>query len=78
MADAPPPRVGNVLHPVDDVEHAARSSGDVFGFALKFADGDRYAALDAGGVTLALAGTAEDATGVVAAASIKVCPPTGG
>ena len=64
--------IRNVLHPVADVAAAAAFYRDVFGFGEKFVDGDRYAALDAGGVTLALAGPAEDVTGGVPAASIKV------
>ncbi|WP_051342852.1 VOC family protein [Pseudonocardia spinosispora] len=67
-----PVRIGNVLHPVADVEAAVRFYADTFGLAAKFVDGDRYAALDAGGVTLAVAGPAEDVTGGVPAASFKV------
>jgi predicted enzyme related to lactoylglutathione lyase len=67
-----PVKIGNVLHPVADVDAAVRFYADVFGLAAKFVDGDRYAALDAGGTTLALAGPAEDVTGGVAAASFKV------
>jgi len=67
-----PARIGNVLHPVTDVAAAASFYGRVFGFATKFTDGDRYAALDGGSITLALAGPAEDVTGGRAAASIKV------
>jgi len=65
-------RIGNVLHPVADVTAAAGFYGRAFGFATKFTDGDRYAALDGGSITLALAGPAEDVTGGRAAASIKV------
>ena len=65
-------RIGNVLHPVTDIAAAADYYGRVFGFATKFQDGDRYAALDGGGITLALAGPAEDVTGGIAAVSIKV------
>ena len=68
----PPVKIGNVLHPVDDVAAAVAFYRDAFGLGLKFADGDRYAALDAGGTTLALAGPEEDVTGGVAAASFKV------
>jgi predicted enzyme related to lactoylglutathione lyase len=65
-------RIGNVLHPVTDVSAAAGFYGRAFGFATKFTDGDRYAALDGGSITLALAGPAEDVTGGRAAAAIKV------
>ena len=65
------PRIGNVLHPVGDVPAAVEFYGSVLGFATKFVDGQRYAALDAGGITLALAAPEEDVAGV-AAASVKV------
>ena len=65
-------RIGNVLHPVTDVAAAAGYYGRAFGFATQFIDGDRYAALDGGSITLALAGPAEDVTGGRAAVSIKV------
>jgi predicted enzyme related to lactoylglutathione lyase len=68
----PPVKIGNVLHPVGDVAAAVRFYREAFGLGLKFADGDRFAALDAGGTTLALAGPEEDVTGGVAAASFKV------
>ncbi|MBO0875140.1 MAG: VOC family protein [Pseudonocardia sp.] len=69
---APPVRIGNVLHPVADVAAAVRFYEDAFGISSKFIDGDRYAALDAGGTTLALAGPAEDLTDGIPAASFKV------
>ncbi|ALG15162.1 VOC family protein [Kibdelosporangium phytohabitans] len=65
-------KIGNVLHPVADVDAAVRFYSAAFGLAPKFVDGDRYAALDAGGTTLALAGPEEDVTGGVPAASFKV------
>lgn len=65
-------RIGNVLHPVRDVAAAVHFYEHAFGIATKFIDGDRYAALDAGGTTLALAGPAEDVTGGIPAASFKV------
>ncbi|MGD9989732.1 VOC family protein [Pseudonocardia sp.] len=71
MSDTPA-RIGNVLHPVADIGAAVTFYGSVFGFATKFVDGERYAALDAGGTTLALAAPEEDVTGGVPAASIKV------
>lgn len=67
-----PVKIGNVLHPVADVDAAVRFYAEAFGLTPKFVDGDRYAALDAGGVTLALAGPTEDVTGGVPAASFKV------
>jgi len=68
----PPVKIGNVLHPVGDVAAAVTFYREAFGLGLKFADGDRYAALDAGGTTLALVSPEEDVTDGVAAASFKV------
>lgn len=65
-------KIGNVLHPVADVEAAVRFYTDVFGLATMFVDSDRYAALDAGSTTLALAGPTEDVTGGAPAASFRV------
>ncbi|MEV0084536.1 VOC family protein [Saccharopolyspora sp. NPDC050642] len=67
-----PVKLGNVLHPVADVDAAVQFYAATFGLATKFVDGDRYAALDAGGTTLALAGPSEDITGGAPAASFKV------
>jgi predicted enzyme related to lactoylglutathione lyase len=64
--------IGNVIYPATDVAAAVSFYGTALGLATKFVDGDRYAALDAGGTTLALAGPAEDVTGGVPAASFKV------
>ena len=72
MGDESAPRVSQVLHPVADVPAAIDFYGRAFGFAVAFADGDRYAALEAGPVKLALAGPAEDVTGGESAASVKV------
>ena len=70
------PRLRNVLHPVTDVPAAIAYYSDAFELTTKFIDGDRYAALDAGGVTLALVGPEEDITGGVVAASLKVASLT--
>ncbi|WP_049577694.1 VOC family protein [Nonomuraea sp. SBT364] len=51
-------RLGNVLIPVTDLDQAIA----FYGLPVKFRDGDRFAALDAGGVTIALAGPAEHVT----------------
>jgi predicted enzyme related to lactoylglutathione lyase len=60
-------RLGNVLIPVTDLDQAIA----FYGLPVKFRDGDRFAALDAGGVTVALAGPAEHVT-ASAAPSYKV------
>ncbi|OUS92043.1 VOC family protein [Rhodococcus sp. NCIMB 12038] len=64
-------KLGNVTHPVADVTAAATFYSDSLGITTKFIDGDRYAALDAGGTTLALAAPVEDLTECVCA-SFKV------
>ncbi|MEU6422912.1 VOC family protein [Streptomyces spiralis] len=65
-------RIGNVLYPVSDVSAATAFYGEALGLAVKFRDGERFAALDGGGVTLAIAGAEEDVTGGRPAASFKV------
>lgn len=47
-----------MLIPVADLDQAIA----FYGLPVKFRDGDRFAALDGGGVTLALAGPAEHVT----------------
>ena len=59
--------VGNVLIPVTDLDEAIA----FYGLPVKFRDGDRFAALNGGGVTVALAGPAEHVT-ASAAPSFKV------
>jgi len=66
------PRIGQVLHPVSDVRAAVDFYRQAFGFTTKFVDGERYAALDAGGTTLALASPEEDLTGGAPAAAVRV------
>lgn len=63
-------KLGNVTHGVADVHEAVRFYGRALGLPVRFVDGDRYAALDAGGATLALAAPEEDLAGR-AAASFK-------
>ncbi|MFC4115953.1 VOC family protein [Nonomuraea zeae] len=60
-------RLANVLIPVADLDEAIA----FYGLPVKFRDGDRFAALDGGGVTVALAGPAEHVTSS-AAPSYKV------
>ncbi|WP_206184665.1 VOC family protein [Thermoactinospora rubra] len=60
-------KLGNVLVPVADLDQAIA----FYGLPVKFRDGDRFAALDAGGVTVALAGPAEHVA-AQAAPSYKV------
>jgi len=67
-----PPRVGNILYPVPDVAAAVAFYRDGLGLAVKFQDGSRYAALDGGGVTFAIAAAQESVAGPGPAASFKV------
>ena len=67
-----PARVGNVLYPVPDVAAAVAFYRDGLGLAVKFQDGSRYAALDGGGVTFAIAAAEESVAGPGPAASFKV------
>ena len=64
-------KVGNVMYPAKDVAKAVAFYTEGLGLAVKFADGTRFAALDGGGVTFAIAGEEEDLVGVPAA-SFKV------
>ncbi|GAA2091623.1 VOC family protein [Actinomadura alba] len=52
-------RIGNVMYPVDDVGAAVRFYRDVLGLEMRFQDGERFAALDGEGTTLAIAGPQE-------------------
>ncbi|GAA4145395.1 VOC family protein [Actinomadura keratinilytica] len=65
-------RIGNVLYVAEDVDEAVRFYRDALGLAVKFTDGDRFAAFDGGGTTFAVAGPEEDVTGGVPAVSFKV------
>lgn len=65
-------KLGNVLIPVDDLDKAVTFYTEVLGLKLKFRDGDRFAAMDGGGVTIALATSAEQVAGAVTAPSYKV------
>jgi predicted enzyme related to lactoylglutathione lyase len=52
-------RIGNVLYGADDVAAAVAFYRDGLGLAVKFQDGGRFAALDGGGTTFAIAGPEE-------------------
>ncbi|GII78199.1 hypothetical protein Sru01_31810 [Sphaerisporangium rufum] len=65
-------KLGNVLIPVDDLDKALDFYTGGLGLSLRFRDGDRFAMLDAGGVTIALAARAEQVAGAVTAPSYKV------
>ncbi len=65
-------RIGNALYPAKDLAEAVAFYRDGLGLAVKFQDGDRFAALDGGGTTFAIAGPEEDVTGGEPAVSFKV------
>ena len=65
-------KLGNVLIPVTDLDEAVAFYAGALGLTVRFRDGDRFAALDGGGVTIALAGPAEQVAGGVTAPSYKV------
>ncbi|GAB3681369.1 VOC family protein [Actinocorallia lasiicapitis] len=71
MTSPATPKVGNVLYPAQDVAQAVAFYTKGLGLTVKFADGARFAALDGGGTTFALAGEEEDLVGVPAV-SFKV------
>jgi len=48
-------KIHTLLYPVDRLEPAIAFFRDTLGLPLKFRDGERYAALDAGSLTLGLA-----------------------
>jgi catechol 2,3-dioxygenase-like lactoylglutathione lyase family enzyme len=67
-------RIGNVFYVVDDMDAAVGFYRDVLGLRLAFQDGDRWAAFDVGGTTLALAAreAGSPATGGGATVSLRV------
>lgn len=52
-------KVGMVIHPVASLDDSVAFYRDGLGLAMRFRDGDRFCAFDAGGVTVALAAGAE-------------------
>jgi len=55
-------KIGNIFYRVDDFNAAVDFYGQVLGLPLKFRDGDRWAAFDVAGVTLALEPAGESAS----------------
>ena len=49
-------RIGNVFYRAPELDSAVRFYAEVLGLPLKFRDGDRWAAFDVGGATLAIEG----------------------
>ena len=56
-------RIGNVFYRAPDLDAAVRFYTDVLGFTLKLRDGERWAAFDVGGMTLAVEGGAPGGPG---------------
>ena len=51
-------RIGNVFYRAPNMDAAVHFYSEVLGFQIKFRDGDKWAAFDVGGATLALEGGA--------------------
>ena len=66
------PTVRHVVLPVDDLEASLAFYRDSMGFAVKFVDAPRYAALDGGGITIALVSGAEDITDGLTSFAVQV------
>jgi predicted enzyme related to lactoylglutathione lyase len=64
--------VKHVLIPVKNIDSSVEFYIKNFGFALKFKDGRRYAALNGGSITLALVSSEENLTGDKIAFSVAV------
>jgi catechol 2,3-dioxygenase-like lactoylglutathione lyase family enzyme len=56
-------RIGNVFYRAADMDAAVHFYTEVLGFALKFRDGDNWAAFDVAGMTLAVEGGAPGGNG---------------
>lgn len=69
-AVAPPAaaQLRQVVHPVDDIPAAVAFYSAVLGLPTRFVDGERYAALDGGAATLALAADTENVANIASAA----------
>lgn len=52
-------KIGHIMIPCADIEASLSFYTDVLGLTLRFRDGDRYAALDGAGTTLALVAPSE-------------------
>ena len=65
-------RIGNIFYRVDDFNAAVDFYGQVLGLPLKFRDGDRWAAFDVAGVTLALEPGGEASSGGPGGATVSL------
>jgi predicted enzyme related to lactoylglutathione lyase len=65
-------KLGHLIVPVDDVAAAVDFYTNLLGCELRFRDGDRYAAVKAGELTIGLAGPGQQAPGGGIALSFEV------
>jgi catechol 2,3-dioxygenase-like lactoylglutathione lyase family enzyme len=65
-------KIGNAVFTVSDMDRSVRFYEGLLGRPLKFRDGNRWAAFDVGGTTLALASADEVEGGPGATLSLKV------
>jgi predicted enzyme related to lactoylglutathione lyase len=72
MSDTTAPALRQIIVPIEDMDAALAHYVDALGLELKFRDGDRWAALTLGDVTLALAGPGEQPAEPGIALGIKV------
>jgi catechol 2,3-dioxygenase-like lactoylglutathione lyase family enzyme len=72
MTMTEPPALSQLLWPVADLDAALAFYVDGLGMTLNFRDGDRFAAVRTGGLTLALVAGAEDVTDGVPAPAYEV------
>jgi catechol 2,3-dioxygenase-like lactoylglutathione lyase family enzyme len=72
MTATEPPAINQLLWPVPDIDAALAFYVDALGMTLAFRDADRFAAVRAGGVTLALVSGTEDVTAGVPAPACLV------
>lgn len=63
--------VSEILIPVADIGSSLGFYVGRLGFKLKFRDGDRYAALDGGDITLALLGPGENVAGTRVSVGVR-------
>lgn len=65
-------RIGNVFYRTTDMDAAVRFYSEVLGFPLKLRDGDRWAAFDVGGATLAVEGGAAPGSSSAGGATVSL------
>ncbi len=71
MSESLVSKIGMIIHPVDDLDAAARFFSEGLGLEEAFRDGDRFCAFSVGGVMIALA-AGEERLANATAVSFKV------